>query len=62
MNKKEILQAAFNEGTKHIEKKSDDIYSLAEEYVQNQPMKIWHRMMRFMKSLLKEQRTVNNSI
>lgn len=37
MNKKEILQAAFNEGTKHIGKENNVIHSLAEEYVQNQP-------------------------
>ena len=37
MNKKEILQAAFNEGAKHVEKENDVIHSLAEEYVQNQP-------------------------
>lgn len=37
MNKKEILQTAFNEGTKHIGKENDIIHSLAEEYVQNQP-------------------------
>lgn len=37
MNKKEILQAAFNEGQKHIGKENDVIHSLAEKYVQNQP-------------------------
>lgn len=37
MDKNEILQAAFNEGKKHIGKESDIIYSLAEEYVQTQP-------------------------
>lgn len=37
MNKKEILQAASNEGAKHIGKGNEAIHSLAEEYVQNQP-------------------------
>lgn len=37
MDKKEILQAAFNEGAKHIGKENDVIHSLAEEYVQHQP-------------------------
>lgn len=37
MNKKDILQSAFNEGTKHIGKEYDAVHSLAEEYVQTQP-------------------------
>ncbi|WP_129617956.1 hypothetical protein [Bacteroides cellulosilyticus] len=37
MEKKEILQAAFNEGIKHIGKENDVIHALAEEYVQKQP-------------------------
>lgn len=37
MNEQEILQAAFNEGTKHIGKEHNVIHFLAEEYVQAQP-------------------------
>lgn len=37
MNKQEILQSAFNEGTRYIGKEFDAIHSLAEEYVQAQP-------------------------
>lgn len=37
MNKEEILQAAFDEGKKHIGAKGDAIYDLAEEYIWSKP-------------------------
>jgi hypothetical protein len=37
MDKKEILQAAYNEGKTHHGKENDVIHSLAERYVQSLP-------------------------